>query len=432
MGVLFPAAQTAGGGIGGGQLAANLPPIQIVVPPTAPNQPTGDKDKKLTDGEKAPLWAACSLPAEDLEANLPPYYDRWVKDGKTKEAARTWLKFFVKQVTEEEAHCYAAGVYVSDDIVRDVKALDFARGGETTYHNCHRASHPFMCPELPEKHRQELELQMELKEKATNITTDDVRAMESKPSPLPVGFWGLVQQLSGYHAILMVLAGPACGHWAEVLAIVESLMANRTSFLQRITPHHSLHLLWKIHRDARQFFNAVAPLDRGDLPLPRSGLNVTNAMVRAGTILTQGVDVPEKEFLGTDGVKDVLTREESATPARADLFPAAMGHRGPWYNTEYIAKTKAVMSPVLQKYPNLTVTEMCKQVEGVSVKDVAVGRRGQTCSNFNLLGRCKDTRCNCNHTRASPGPKRITNVAAKLKIVSDKILAKGVKRKAKE
>lgn len=72
------------------------PPVAIPTTPTihamTPPKVTPkikEKEKKLTGGEKARVRAACSLPATTSEDNITPFYTNWVRDGKTKEAART-------------------------------------------------------------------------------------------------------------------------------------------------------------------------------------------------------------------------------------------------------------------------------------------------------------------------------------------------------
>jgi hypothetical protein len=116
----------------------------------------------------------------------------------------------------------------------------------------------------------------------------------------------------------LVLAGDQCRHKAEVDAIMEALTDNSDQF-EEMTQRQVLYLLWDIHRDARQFFSRVAPLEDGDHLLPRTNLNVVSCMVQGGNIMTSAVGVPELDFLGKDITHDILTGASGGTPQ--ELFP---------------------------------------------------------------------------------------------------------------
>lgn len=64
---------------------------------------------------------------------MPQCYTKWEKDGKTKEAARTWIM----QHLQNNSPAARLHPYVSDNMVNDIKALNFGQGAELTYAYCH-------------------------------------------------------------------------------------------------------------------------------------------------------------------------------------------------------------------------------------------------------------------------------------------------------
>jgi hypothetical protein len=383
-----------------------------------------EKEKKLTGGEQARIRAACSLLASEFEDKLPPFYRDWVKDGKTKEAARTWLTHYI-QSNGPATRLHPSTIYVSDDIVNDVKALNFGRGGELTYVDCHRGLSPFMCPAVGAKKRKEMDKACERQTRATLVTPEDVKQSETGPGDLPTGVYGLLQQLSRYSAILEVLVGEACGHKLEVDSIIEGLSDNSDQF-EELSQRQLLYVMWDIHRDARRFFSRFAPMDDGDSALPRSNLSVMTRMIQGGAVLTSTVGVPEQQFLGQAITKDILTSPGGGTPR--ELFPAApgKGHSGPHINSAIQPEFKAALGPALLAHPKLSIHELSRQVEGVGLKDLAIGRRGHHCTNYNVIGKCADSRCRYTHTAAQPTPDKVAKVVGHLKAISDSILKNGL------
>lgn len=156
-----------------------------------------DKDKKLAEGKKARIRAACSLPANAFATSLPPFYHDWVKDGMIKEARRMWLTHHLCKI-RPIARLHASTVYVSDNMVKDVKAVNYGRGSDLAYADCHRGLTPFMCPAVPAKRHKEMDQIHEWQTRATLVTPDDIHRSKTGPGNLPRGLHGLLQHLSHY------------------------------------------------------------------------------------------------------------------------------------------------------------------------------------------------------------------------------------------
>ncbi len=91
---------------------------------------------------------------------------------------------------------------------------------------------------------------------------------------LPTTHLGLVCVLNNYTRLLEVLFGDDCDHLVHVRAIRDGLEDNETDLESNITQSLCLHLLWRIHHDARQFFMAFESWEDGEI-LPRSQLGLT-------------------------------------------------------------------------------------------------------------------------------------------------------------
>jgi hypothetical protein len=72
---------------------------------------------------------------------------------------------------------------------------------------------------------------------------------------------------------------------------------------------------------------------------------------------------------------------------------------------------KAVASFV-KLYPTLSVMDMVKK-GGIKFEEVQIGNKGD-CSNFNLLGKCRDPNCTYKHKPAKVGEERQVTVAKKI------------------
>jgi hypothetical protein len=417
---LFPQAQPTTSNAGPAGQPIFRPTINLVSPGTSP-----DKEKKLASGEKARIRAACSLAMADFDPCLPPFYRAWLQDGKTKESVRTWMTHYLTN-NGPVSRLYPSQVYVSDDMVNDIKSLNFGRGGDLTHGDCHRGLSPFMCPAVPAKRRREMDKRNEFQARATAVTPDDIKNSETGPGELPTGLYGLQQQLGRYSAILEVLAGEQCRHKAEVDAIMEALTDNSDQF-EEMTQRQVLYLLWDIHRDARKFFSRVAPLEDGDHLLPRTNLNVVSRMVQGGNIMTSAVGVPELDFLGKNITHDILTSAGGGTPQ--ELFPgASTAYTGPHANPTVVPEFAATLAPLLKIHPKINVFELLRQVEGVHLSDITVGRRGHHCNNYSVLGRCADRKCRYQHTPTRPSAERIKKVDASLRQIVGSVLANGLKK----
>jgi hypothetical protein len=99
----------------------------------------------------------------------------------------------------------------------------------------------------------------EEEEQCYNLSTlksvADVRKhVSSGKVELPATLLGLTRLFNNYCHLLDVLFGPHCPHLVHTRDIRDAHDNNKADLETGITQKLCLHLLWRVHRDARQFF----------------------------------------------------------------------------------------------------------------------------------------------------------------------------------
>jgi hypothetical protein len=196
----------------------------------------------------------------------------------------------------------------------------------------------------------------------------------------PTTFMGLIRVLNNYSCLLEVLFGAECNHLAQVLAIRGGLEDHETDLKTRLTPMLILHLLWRIHYDARQFFTACEGWEDGEALL-RSALRHTVVLLVDYCSIQERLTCPVGVFLGkATGVQPGKT----ATPKAQGIRPLGSQLS---VNTSIPPLCQKAVGAFNKAYPTLTVMDLCRK-GGVKFHELQMGKRGD-CLNFMLLGRCK-------------------------------------------
>ncbi len=146
------------------------------------------------------------------------------------------------------------------------------------------------------------------------------RHVTSAKVDLPTSLLGLVRVLNNYCRLLEELFGPECHHLEHVLAIRDALEMHEADLESRLTFTLILHLMWRIHQDARQFFLACEGWDEGE-SLPRSLLDLTVRHLVKDCHIQTMLLCPEVAFLGTQ----VRAPGGRAAPGTRATGPAAAG-----------------------------------------------------------------------------------------------------------
>jgi hypothetical protein len=134
---------------------------------------------------------------------------------------------------------------------------------------------------------------------ATLKSVADIRKhVTSTKVELPTSLQGVVRALNNYCRLLDVLFGPDCPHLAHVISIQDGLETHEAELESRLTGVLILHLMWRVHHDARQFFLACERWEDGE-QLPHSTLGNTVRQLVDDCSIQVTITCPEAMFLGT-------------------------------------------------------------------------------------------------------------------------------------
>jgi hypothetical protein len=217
---------------------------------------------------------------------------------------------------------------------------------------------------------------------------------------LPASHLGLVRVFNNYVHLLEVMFGDVCDHLIYVRAIRNRLKEHKTDLESRITQPICLHLMWRVHHNARQFFLSCEGWNNGEA-LPRSQLGLTVQQLVEDCAFPHMMTCPVVAFLGLD--PDAQTKlaagpTRTRTQARTGVKPSI--------NTAILPLCQKAVAAFTRLYPRMTLMELCRQ-GGIKFLAVQVGRKGK-CSNFGLLGRCPG--CTYAHVPCTVGKARQVDI----------------------
>jgi hypothetical protein len=231
----------------------------------------GDKDSKLTVAEKKILQACCGHAETDTFAAPVVYLDMDVEGGTT-DALGQILRRRMKTIV---GSLHRSNIYVTPQLVATIKSLSFAANGDKTHAGCTKGITLFGTPWRSVEAMNEDVAKEGYFGQATLQLPEDIRKhATSAKVELPRDHLGLVRVLNNYTRLLEVLCGDDCDHLVHVRAIRDGLEDNQTDLEAKITQSLCLHLMWRIHHNARQFFMVCKRWEDGEI-LPRSQLGLT-------------------------------------------------------------------------------------------------------------------------------------------------------------
>jgi hypothetical protein len=366
---------------------------------------------KFTDLEKRRILSACSLTAADW-GNEPPFYSALMTEGRTKLAVQALLQSSLRPDANTDDPVL---IYISPELVKDIKDLQFGSSYDIAYRTCHRGLTPFSVPHTSIARQADLRHMAEDMAEATSTTTADVKASRSRPPPCPQTFLELLRMLSAYTKLLSVLCGPDCEHLIQVLAMRQELRM-RSDMLGEVTPQNVAHLLWAVFLDSRQFFShdvwANAPAT--------SNLNVTVTMLRMGHILPIQ-SCPLGWLLIPEATS--VTLDYTAPPAQTpdNIFSSPPNQNGRLNNKVHPRLAGAVrdLKGIL---PNAQIRNVLDETEPkLLAKDIQISPGG--CLDFLVFGQCNYRSCRYKHT-GDVDESKIDSVVQKLKPAIDKLTQK--------
>jgi hypothetical protein len=312
-----------------------------------------------------------------MEALLPPFHENLLAEGRTKKVTGAVLAQALRPSDDSDD---PGLIYVSPELVSDIKDCKYGLGWDTSYRNCRRGLSPFAVLHMSMQHQQERSAYQERLCQASTTTIDDVEKGESSPSPAPRDYHSLLQVLYNYIRLLTVVLGTQSAHTREVIAIRRKLRVKIDLYID-FEPHKIIYLLWAIFLDARAFLSQqVGPMDT----LPESQLRYTNNFLGVGRIPMDIMGVPFFQFGAVHPRSTDTTVPDSRS--RSSSQDDAMFKPADWVaptNPSVSDDISVLTMPLMQKFPKATADVLMAHAD-LRYDDIWVGNKG-ACLNYNLL-----------------------------------------------
>ncbi len=195
---------------------------------------------------------------------------------------------------------------------------------------------------------------------------------------------GVVQVLNNYLRVLNVLFGDWCPPLLMELEIWDGLEDQEFNLELQLTQPLILHLMWRIHQDAQQFFVACEGLETEE-SLQQSALGLTVRHLVDECSIQKMMMCSVTAFLG----RDPNAQPAAAASRTAKVATTVMGSK-PTVNSAIPPLCRAVVTKFTKQYPDMLIMNLVRK-RGIRLSDVQVGGRGE-CTNFGLLGHCPGCR----------------------------------------
>jgi hypothetical protein len=325
----------------------------------------GDKDAKLTVAKKKILQACCGHADKDTFPTPVVYLDMDVKGGTTEALGRI-LRRRMKTIV---GSLHKSNIYVTLQLVGTIKSLNFAVNGDKTHAGCTKGLTPFGTPwQSVEAMNEDTAKEGYFSKLTLKLPADLRKHATSAKVELPRDHMGLVRVLNNYTRLLEILFGDKCDHLVHVRAIRDGLEDKETDLEAKITQTLCLHLMWRIHHDARQFFGACERWEDGEI-LPSSQLGLTVRHLVDNCAIQLMMTCMVAAFMGAEAG---ATAGRSAGAARART-PA--GNSKPSINTAIPPLCQKAVASFTKLYPTLSVMDMVKK-GGIKFGEVQIGGKG--------------------------------------------------------
>jgi hypothetical protein len=196
---------------------------------------------------------------------------------------------------------YKTNIHITPQLVATIKTFNFSSNGDKTYAGCTKGITIFSEPWHTANVINEDLAKDEYFEAATLKSVADIQKhATSAKVELLTSLQGVVWVLNNYCWLLDVLFGPNCPHLEHFMSTRDALEDHEAELEARLTSVLILHLMWRIHHDARQFFLACEGWDDGE-QLPHSTLHNTVRQLVDDCYIQLTLTCPEALFRGSSG-----------------------------------------------------------------------------------------------------------------------------------
>jgi hypothetical protein len=211
------------------------------------------KDSKLTPAKKKILMACVGHADLPTFVVLAVYKDMDVEGGTT-DVLGCILRHRLKPIPLSP---HKTNIHVTPQMVVTVKALSFLLNRDKTYTGCTKGMTLFATPwRTAEAMNEDIAEDQYFNASTVKLVADIRKHITGAKVELPTLLLGVVRVLNNYLGLLEVLFGDWCQHLLMVLEIQDGLEDQEFDLESRLTQPLILHLMWRIHHDAQQFFAA--------------------------------------------------------------------------------------------------------------------------------------------------------------------------------
>ena len=224
-------------------------PVQVIAPVASAPIAADTSDKRnFSEMEHSQIRAACSLTCAQYEQAglMPGVYTKMLTKGHTMYKVAKVLQVALYPTNDEDT---PVNIYVSSDMAKDLKELNFGFGNDKAFDTCHRGISPFGMSAVSQEMASFCHWAAERAQHATMLSMEDIASLESGPGPCPTTYDGLLHLLLAYLKLLRTVCGHLCGHYTKVHQIRRVLAMNQGQF-ENLSPNQVAHILWGVFLDS--------------------------------------------------------------------------------------------------------------------------------------------------------------------------------------
>jgi hypothetical protein len=370
----------------------------------------GDKESKLTAAKRR-ILQACAGITHANKFEVEQIYRNVDAEGGSAEALGWILR---KQLKPIPLNPHKTNIHITPQLVATIKSFNFSSNGDKTYVGCTKGITIFTVPwRTAEAINEDLAEDEYFEASTQKLVADIGKHVTSAKVELPTSLQGVVRVLNNYCCLLDVLFGSDCPHLTNVMAIRDALETHEAELEARLTSVLILHLMWRIHHDARQFFLACKGWGDGEW-LPHSSLDNTVQQLVKDCSIQLMLMCPKAHFMGAP-LKVPGAKTQATTWAVHAAGPQ------PTVNAVIPPLCQKVVAAFNRLHPSMTILKLCSRGK-VRFGQLKVGKE-RACVNFGLLGRCSGCRyrhkvCSVPDSRQAAIVKVLEGVMATMKAMA--------------
>ena len=412
-------------------------PTAGIMPPGMP--PVGAPAMVSYEAREAKLYSplehdrirtACGLEPANYDIGRPPIYGMILAEGRSMVKVEAVLQ---KSLAPAPDDWDPIRVYISQELVRDVKDLKFGWGNENTYDTCHRGMSPFAVIQVSMEQQTKRRKTQERADRATFLSTDDVRSLEAEPGCCPATYYGMLNLLKRYIRLLTVLFGARCSHLLEVQGVYQAL-AEKVGVYEQMSGELIAETIWQVFLDARNCFSHMGPgLPESSLYTLRHDIKSCALKVTINCPVALLLNIPSTTAMPPRTVVSQSTygsgrRSSTGRMSGGSMAPSTMSSLtsstdsrrsrevpvigGTRTNPEAVPELVEIMRGLRVARPGTDMNALIRS-ERLVIADIAIGGRG-ACLDFMYVGECTRAGCTFHHDPANVSAGKRRDVIKKL------------------